>query len=345
MTRQTAANSDVADPLVTIITGVHNSAPFVQRCIESVLAQTYRRWEQVIVDDGSTDNTAELVARYSDPRIRFIQLRHRGVTALAETYNAALALAGGEVVAVLEGDDFWPANKLALQLPTFRAPSIQLSWGNAIVVDTNDRPLWSWPGARSTDTEIPLDKLFRELTCTNILTPTVTVMARRSALIAVGGFQQPAGALFVDLPTWLKIAANVEGKARRLGRLLGYYRMHPTQISTTNYHAYHTAQSGVVAAIVSECSPETLQKVGWTRRAQRRSRARAELAAGVALLRQGKRRDARRALLTSLTHPDSARSVVRAGLGLLSSFVAIDLVGYADAARRVVGAVALRLSR
>ncbi|HJP59153.1 MAG TPA: glycosyltransferase family 2 protein [Gemmatimonadaceae bacterium] len=331
--------------LISVITPVHNSERFVGDCIDSVLAQSYDEWEQIIVDDGSTDRTAEAVAGFNDPRIKYIRLPHRGISALAETYNVALSAARGSLVAVLEGDDFWPQDKLALQVPTFDDSEVQISWGDAIIADSNGRPVRAWPRSAARATEVGLDVLFKELTCANILTPTVTVMVRRSALDAVGGFQQPAGALFVDLPTWLKIAIHVSGKARRIRKLLGYYRVHSEQISSLNYDAYQTAQARIVAATIGECSRDALLRVGWDDVARRRSHVRSELATGVALLKRGRLREARRALLPALAHPDSARTFTRAALGVLSTLVSVDLVGVADAARRLSSALALKLSR
>ena len=55
--------------LVTIITPTYNHERYIDRCIESVISQTYSNWEQIIIDDGSTDKTAEIIAHYSDSRI------------------------------------------------------------------------------------------------------------------------------------------------------------------------------------------------------------------------------------------------------------------------------------
>ncbi|HJP61060.1 MAG TPA: glycosyltransferase [Gemmatimonadaceae bacterium] len=329
---------------MTVITTVHNSEAFIERCIQSVLGQTYSNWEQIIVDDGSTDRTAELVDSYEDPRIRFIPLPHRGIAALAESYNAALATARGQLIAVLEGDDFWPSDKLARQVPAFHDPMVQLSWGDAIVTNAEGRPTHRWPRAGA-GREVSLETLFHELTCANMLTPTVTVMARRSALEAVGGFQQPPGVLFVDLPTWLKIAAHVSGKALRLNVLLGYYRVHAAQMSTTHFHSYQTALPTVVSAVLKECTASDLARLGWNGQAQQRSLASAELFAGVALLKRKKWRDARRALRASFAYLESPRTIMRVLLGLASTFVALDLVAFADRGRRTLAAFALRLDR
>ena len=116
-------------PLVSILTPAYQQLGYIRRCIESVLAQSYARWELVVADDGSTDGTPEAVEAYRDARIQVLRLPHRGLGALAETYNAALARTSGPLVAILEGDDRWPPDKLALQVPVFEDEGVALSWG------------------------------------------------------------------------------------------------------------------------------------------------------------------------------------------------------------------------
>src|SRR5215204_5274667 len=93
-------------PIVSIITPVYNAERFIARCIGSVLEQTYGRWEQLIIDDGSNDGTRQIIESFHDARIKYLPLPHRGLTALAESYNHGVSQASGELVAVLEGDDF-----------------------------------------------------------------------------------------------------------------------------------------------------------------------------------------------------------------------------------------------
>ena len=126
---------NIARPLVSIITPTYNHALYIGRCLESVLAQTEPRWEQIVIDDGSTDGTAEIVNQFTDARIRYVTQRHRGIAGLGDAYNLALRMARGEYVAVLEGDDFWPQDKLERQLPEFEDPEVVLSWGLAAETD------------------------------------------------------------------------------------------------------------------------------------------------------------------------------------------------------------------
>ena len=97
-------------PTVSVITVTYNQSSFIGKCIESVLAQTSPDWEQIILDDGSTDATAETVEQYclKDARITFVQHEHVGIYRMSELYNMGLAASEGKLIAVLEGDDYWP---------------------------------------------------------------------------------------------------------------------------------------------------------------------------------------------------------------------------------------------
>ena len=81
--------------LVSIITPTYNHEKFIGKCIESVLAQSYPHWEQIIVDDGSNDGTEEIVASYNDERIKYIKQENKGIWRLKETYNKALKNSNG----------------------------------------------------------------------------------------------------------------------------------------------------------------------------------------------------------------------------------------------------------
>lgn len=101
--------------LVSIITPMYNAEKYVGQTIESVLAQTYSDWEMIIVDDGSKDKSAEIVANYSnkDPRVKLIKQKNGGC---ASARNNALDNAQGQYVCFLDSDDLWETNFLHEQI-------------------------------------------------------------------------------------------------------------------------------------------------------------------------------------------------------------------------------------
>ena len=103
-------------PLVSIIMPAFNGEPYIGAAIRSVLAQSYARWELLILDDGSADRTAEIAEAFekSDPRIRLF--RNPKNLGAAQTRNRGFALAQGEWIALLDCDDIWHTDKLEKQL-------------------------------------------------------------------------------------------------------------------------------------------------------------------------------------------------------------------------------------
>ena len=100
----------MVDGLVSIIMPSYNTGRFIAESIDSVIAQTYTNWELIIVDDCSSDNTDEVVSKYTDKRIRYIKNEKNSGAALSR--NRAIREAQGEWVAFLDSDDLWKPEKL-----------------------------------------------------------------------------------------------------------------------------------------------------------------------------------------------------------------------------------------
>jgi glycosyltransferase involved in cell wall biosynthesis len=125
--------------LVSVVIPTYNRSAAVRRALESVLAQTHENWEALVVDDGSTDDTAAVLAeRYGgEPRIRYCYQENSGAPAAR---NRAMEMADGEFIAFLDSDDVWEPWKLELQLACFAAePEIGMVWTNMAAVDGDGR--------------------------------------------------------------------------------------------------------------------------------------------------------------------------------------------------------------
>jgi len=107
---------EASPPLVSIITPAYNAAGFISDAIESVRNQTYPHWEMVVADDGSSDQTAKIVADWAkqDTRIKLLQLSERGGVSRAR--NTSIAQAKGEYLSFLDSDDLWLPRKLEVQV-------------------------------------------------------------------------------------------------------------------------------------------------------------------------------------------------------------------------------------
>ena len=124
-----------------------NRLPFVEEAAKTVIAQTYPHWEMIVVDDGSTDGTAERLDGLSDSRIRVLSSLHVGH--IGRLRNRGIAAGSGEIVAFIDSDDLWVPRKLEVQLKALRNASAGWSYTSFEMMDVDGR-------ARP----LPADKIF-----------------------------------------------------------------------------------------------------------------------------------------------------------------------------------------
>lgn len=135
-------------PEISIIMPTYNREKFIAEAISSVLNQTYSDYELIIVDDGSTDNTGQVVASFASPKIRYVPLEHQG---RSRARNHALSLAQGQYIAFLDSDDQFLPNKLEFQMYCMKnEPEIDMVYSSAITVDEKGEFLSFYFKANST---------------------------------------------------------------------------------------------------------------------------------------------------------------------------------------------------
>ncbi len=219
----------MATPLISTITLTFNHEKFIADCIESVLRQTFKDWEMIIIDDGSTDGTQDIIRRYQDSRIIFIEKDHQGIDHLGENYNHALQISRGELILILEGDDYIPNYRLEVQKSAFKNEQVVLSHGRyAYVLD--DRTvvypnLFKIEELRNRPMGSALKIFLRGFNPIG----SQSVMIRRSALLNIGGFAQPKYLPLVDYPTWMKL--TLKGTFEYIPEVLGFWRRHPQSVT------------------------------------------------------------------------------------------------------------------
>jgi glycosyltransferase involved in cell wall biosynthesis len=192
------------DPLVSVILPVHNREGSVARAIRSVLAQTYRPLELIVVDDGSTDGTRDVVEGFGAP-VTLIAQAHGGAYVAR---NLGLRHARGELVAFIDSDDAWFPDKLAAQVPLMRRLEVGLVFGDTVHLRT---PSEGAPRTGLTSFSVAPPRRGRAAghfaSCDFV--PTCTVLVRRSCLEQTGGFSE-ASELSADYLAWFRIALDHE---------------------------------------------------------------------------------------------------------------------------------------
>jgi glycosyltransferase involved in cell wall biosynthesis len=206
-------------PEVSIVLSTYNRLPLLRSAVASVIAQTFRDWELIVVDDGSTDGTREYLEAIEDPRVRPIWLEHGGVT---WARNAGLRFAHGEWIAFHDSDDLWLPEKLEWQLQRVTAhPACRWSYTGYSFIDTNGAPL----PERSTLLPLPVSgHILEPLLRFEVSTAVPTMLMQRSLIEEIGGFD--ATMLFLsDYDFILRLAARSEVCA--LSETLALVREHP----------------------------------------------------------------------------------------------------------------------
>jgi glycosyltransferase involved in cell wall biosynthesis len=216
-------------PIVSIITLTYNQEKYIEDCIKSVLGQTIKEWEMIIIDDGSTDDTPSIIRRFDDSRIVYIPEAHKGIAGLGENYCKALNQSRGEFILILEGDDYIPLNRLEIQIPVFEDRGIVLSHGRYAYVFDEKTVIYPTLFGSDILNNQPLGSALKGFLQGFNPVGTQSVMVRKSALLEMGGFTQPPYLPMVDYPTWMKL--SLIGRFMYIPELLGYWRRHSFSIT------------------------------------------------------------------------------------------------------------------
>lgn len=186
-------------PVVSIIMASYNSAQFVPEAINSVLCQTYPHWELHIVDDGSTDNSVEVIQPFlNDKRIHFYCQENQGQ---AVAKNRGLRASKGDFIAFLDADDIWSLDKLEKHLPAFSArPEAGLIHTNVMLISEAGEPLGS------PQRSYPEGWISGHLLVENCVNGMAS-MLRRESLEKVGLFDETLR-MGIDYDLWLRISAH-----------------------------------------------------------------------------------------------------------------------------------------
>lgn len=205
--------------LVSIIIPAYNQADFLGAAIQSALNQTHRKLEVIVVDDGSTDHTPDVVGRFSDARIRYEWQRNHGLSAAR---NAGIKISRGGYYSFLDADDEFLPSKLELLLDAMSArPEIGLAAGQAIPVDAAGNPI-----ANAFDAGLPIDPM--KLLLKNPL-HVGSVLLRRSWISKVGLFDTSLRS-YEDWDMWLRLA-KAGCQMEWVEEPVSLYRFHESQMT------------------------------------------------------------------------------------------------------------------
>jgi len=212
-------------PHISVIMPVYNDARYVGGAVESILGQTFTDFEFIIINDGSTDATSEILGRYRDSRIRLVnQEQNLGV---ARSLNHGLVLARGTYIARQDSDDFSVSDRLKRQVRFLEThPDVAVVGCSAFVIDGGGSKIGVW-SVEPEDIDLKWSLLFG---CPFI---HGAVMMRRSQIHEIGGYPEDSTFSYSeDYELWCRMAARC--RFANLAEPLLKFRSNPQSISRQN---------------------------------------------------------------------------------------------------------------
>ena len=198
------------NPLVSVIIPVYNYDRYLGEAIASVLSQTYKHLEVVVVDDESTDQSGEVAKSFAGRGVRYCQQDHAGI---GPARNTGVELAQGDYLAFLDADDRWPEEKIERQLRAFESdPTLEMVFGQALQLQNG--PEWE-AGVKN-----------RNLAVAGMVPGMVagTMLIKREAFLRVG--KMPGYLKVGEFIDWYSRAVQMQIRCRVLPELLLWRRIH-----------------------------------------------------------------------------------------------------------------------
>jgi len=223
-------------PIVSIITSFLNAERFFQESVDSVLGQTYREWELLLVDDGSTDLSADTALHLAEnypKRIRYFEHPFHANRGQAASRNVGIANARGQYIAFLDADDIWMPEKLERQVSVLEhRPEAAMVYGPLVFWyawsgDPKDaqRDFICSMGNKHDALIEPPEMLLRQIKHADGLPGTCSVLLRRTIVDAVGGFEESFPNMYEDEVFFSKIA--LRHPVYLMSESYDRYRQHP----------------------------------------------------------------------------------------------------------------------
>jgi glycosyltransferase involved in cell wall biosynthesis len=211
-------------PLVSVIMNVRNGASFLREAVDSVLAQTFTDWELIVWDDCSTDESAQIVSEYRNPRVRYFLSPED--TALAPAREAAIRQASGDWLAFLDQDDVWLPGKLEKQM-ALAAPGVGMIYGRTVMFDARHGNRRDYDYAHEF-APLPEGDIFTQLFADACFIAMSSAVLRRAAVEEAGSIP-PAIEVTPDYYFYAAIASQYQ--ARAVQDVVCRYRLHPGSMS------------------------------------------------------------------------------------------------------------------
>lgn len=179
-------------PLISVVMPAYNHERFVAETIDSVLCQTWKNLELIIIDDGSTDSTAEIIKAYDDPRVQYYYQENQDAF---NALNNGMAKATGEYIAIINSDDVYHCNRFERLISMMQEQQAVCAFSNVSPIDADSKPLddpdFGWNQWHQANRDFYYEKkgnLYRGFLHGNIMVTTSNLIMTADAMRKVGGF-------------------------------------------------------------------------------------------------------------------------------------------------------------
>ncbi len=213
-------------PLVSVIMPTYNYARFIGEAIDSVLNQTYKNLELIIIDNYSKDNTEKIVASYKDDRIKYLKFKNYGVIAASRNYG--IKHSRGEYIAFLDSDDMWLPEKLEKQIKIFQVSNeVAMLYTRLKTIEEGIISNKIFPE----NGKYKSGNMFKSIYLRNLIACS-SVMVKRNILDQVGLFNTDPNLIAIeDADLWLRIALKKYNIKCTDDLPLLIYRIHSQSVS------------------------------------------------------------------------------------------------------------------
>lgn len=212
--------------MISVIVPTFNRARSIERCLKSVIMQTFTDWELILVDNFSTDETGVILKKFTDARIKIFQFRNNGVVAASR--NFGVSMSKGNYLAFLDSDDWWLPKKLEVSIKEILRGA-DLVYHDLRIVSTSPH---FFQRRRFAKTRSLSGNFCADLLNNGNAIVNSSVVMRREVFERVGGFSPDKGLLAAeDYDLWLRISNNTE-KFVRIKSSLGFYEVSDENLSS-----------------------------------------------------------------------------------------------------------------
>jgi glycosyltransferase involved in cell wall biosynthesis len=228
----------VTEPLVSIVMPFLNAERFIEEAVQSIFDQTYRNWELIFVDDGSSDASTGIARRYAErhaDKVRYTQHEGHLNRGIAASRNAGIRHARGKYIAFLDSDDVWVANRLEQQVAILESqPQTTMVFGSSLYwhgwtgnSEDQERDFVPDPGIKTDTVYSPPELLLKLYPLGQATAPSMSnLLVRKEFIESVGGFEEDFPGLYEDQTFLAK--AYTRGHIFVSGACWDKYRIHPS---------------------------------------------------------------------------------------------------------------------